>query len=98
MFTARPSRLAPDLNLVEKFKSFGFEVFPTDGHDIEQLQLLLSNCKAVTSGKPKAIIASTVKGKGVSFMEGNYLWHSKAPNDEELALALQELNESEGLL
>ena len=87
--------LPPDLHVAAKFESFGFIVKSIDGHSIEQLQDALTKSKAKYQQKPTAIIAHTVKGKGVSFMENSYSWHSKAPNDEELALALIEL-ESEG--
>jgi transketolase len=85
--------LPPDEQLTDKFISFGFEVFEVDGHNIEQLSKTISACKNIKNGRPKAIIAQTIKGKGVSFMENNDIWHSKAPNDHELARALQELNE-----
>jgi transketolase len=83
--------LPPDLNLAAKFESFGFLVKSIDGHNIEQLQDVLAKSKSKYQQKPTAIIAHTMKGKGVSFMENNYVWHSKAPNDQELALALAEL-------
>lgn len=73
-----------------KFKAFGFEVFDCDGHDVEALCDTIDLAKAV-KGKPAIIIAETVKGKGVSFMEGKNTWHGKAINDEECKLALAEL-------
>lgn len=88
-------RLPPDTALAQKFTSFGFDVYEVDGHHIEELQHVMTLCKQQKDGKPKAIIAATVKGKGVSFMENNYMWHSKAPNDEELAFALQQLRQKE---
>lgn len=73
--------------LSEKFKSFNWEVFNINGHDFEQiLNALNSETKS-----PKVIIAHTVKGKGVSFMENKLEWHYKSPSDEELDLALNEL-------
>lgn len=90
-------RQAPDLNLCAKLQSFGFDAAQIDGHDVEQLRNHLAATKTNKNGRPKAIVASTVKGKGISFMENNYVWHSKAPNDAELALALAELNEGEGI-
>ncbi|WP_312693232.1 transketolase [Caproiciproducens sp.] len=73
-----------------KFASFGFEVIPCDGHDVEALCDAIDKAKAV-KGKPSIIIAETVKGKGVSFMEGKNTWHGKAINDEEYKLAMEEL-------
>lgn len=74
----------------EKLKSFGWEVREADGHDDEQLQTLLSQTPW-TKNKPSILIAHTIKGKGVSFMENSVDWHYKSPNDEQLATALLEL-------
>lgn len=74
----------------QKFASFGWNVILVDGHNIEALLDAFKAAKAVTD-KPSVIIASTVKGKGVSFMEDQVGWHGKAPSDDELALALKEL-------
>lgn len=74
----------------EKFKSFGFEVINIDGHNIEEIISALGQAKH-TKGKPTVIIANTIKGKGVSFMENEAKWHGKAPNDEEYAQAINEL-------
>ncbi len=76
-------------NISEKFKSFGWNVFEIDGHNIEQIYNTIE--KAKFSDKPCVIIADTIKGKGVSFMENNASWHGKAPNDEQLQEALKEL-------
>ena len=76
-------------NLVERFKAFGFDSFEIDGHDFEQIEKALKH----RTDKPLAIIADTVKGKGVSFMEGKLEWHYKSPNDEQLAIALKEIEE-----
>ena len=73
-----------------KFKAFGFEVFNCDGHDVAALCDTIDLAKAV-NGKPSIIIAETVKGKGVSFMEGKSTWHGKPINDEEYKLAMAEL-------
>ncbi|MGM9567457.1 MAG: thiamine pyrophosphate-dependent enzyme, partial [Clostridia bacterium] len=73
-----------------KFAAFGFEVFHVDGHDIEALQDVFAKAAEV-KGKPSAIIAKTVKGKGVSFMENQAGWHGKAMNEEEFAAAKAEL-------
>ena len=76
--------------LGEKFAAFGWNVFGVDGHDIDAVT---EACKAAETvkGKPTVIIAETIKGKGVSFMENQAGWHGKAPNDEELAIALRDL-------
>lgn len=74
----------------KKFREFGFEVINVDGHNIEELIRAFDSAKKV-KGKPTAIIANTIKGKGVSFMENVAGWHGKAPNYEEYALAMKEL-------
>lgn len=76
--------------LDKKFKSFGFEVINIDGHDISQIINALNRAKTI-KGKPTVIIAKTIKGKGVSFMENVADWHGKAPNEEEYNLAMEEL-------
>ncbi|MBQ3389798.1 MAG: transketolase [Firmicutes bacterium] len=76
--------------IYEKFESFGWEVMEADGHDIEELAEKLDEADDV-EGKPVMIIARTVKGKGVSFMEDEAGWHGKAPNVEETAQAIEEL-------
>jgi transketolase len=71
--------------LEEKYRSFGWEVVTINGHDMKQVVEALENAKAKAGcGKPTVIIADTVKGKGVSFMEDIAGWHGKAPNLEEL--------------
>lgn len=81
-------------DLGAKFAAFGWDTAEVDGHDIAALIDLLTQVKADRSGKPHAIIATTVKGKGVSFMEGEAGWHGKAPNAEQLAVALADLGYS----
>ncbi len=81
--------------LADRWKAFGWEVTEMDGHDIPEILATLETAKQV-EGVPAVVIAHTVKGKGVSYMEGNYEWHSKVPSDEEFALAMQELGESGG--
>ncbi len=76
--------------LDEKLEAFGFKTIEIDGHNFEEIEKAL--IEARNSNKLCAIIANTIKGKGVSFMENNVSWHGKAPNDEQLALALEELN------
>jgi transketolase len=71
----------------------GWAVHETDGHDFPAILGAFARARAVT-GRPVVIIARTIKGKGVSFMEGNSLWHARVPTDEELAQAVQELDEA----
>ena len=74
----------------EKFKAFGWNVVVIDGHDLDQIEGAVKNAKAA-KGQPTAVLAKTVKGKGVSYMENAVDWHGKAPNDEEYAVAMKEL-------
>lgn len=74
----------------EKFKSFGFQVINIDGHNIQEIIDAFDVAKNV-KGKPTCIIAKTIKGKGVSFMENQVGWHGKAPNEEQYKLAIEEL-------
>ena len=76
--------------LDQKFAAFGFHVICVDGHNMEELKAAFAEAKTV-KGKPTAIIARTVKGKGVSFMENNAGWHGKAPNQEQFEAAMAEL-------
>ncbi len=78
--------------LAERYRSFGWEVIEIDGHDMTQVVDALQRAKSVpAAGKPTVIIADTVKGKGVSFMENVAAWHGKAPTYDELMKALDEL-------
>ena len=80
-----------DLDVIEgKLKNFGFNVINIDGNNIEQIIDAFESAK-MCKGKPTAIIAKTIKGKGISFMENNVEWHGKAPNDEEYNQAMKEL-------
>ena len=79
-------------NLVEKFKAFGWEVTECDGHDFKSIEKALINGRCCT-GRPKAIIAHTVKGKGVSFMEGKAEWHGKTVDDDAYIKAIKELED-----
>jgi transketolase len=79
-------------DLPAKFKSFGFETLEVDGHDEKLIDNAISKLWATSSGKPKALIASTVKGKGVSFMESDNLWHYTRLNSDTFAKALAELS------
>ena len=75
----------------EKFKSFGFNVINIDGNDIEQIINAFEQAKQI-KGKPTCIIAKTIKGKGVPFMENKAEWHGKAPKDEEYEEAMKYFN------
>ncbi len=77
----------------EKFAAFGFEVMNIDGHNFDEIEAAIEKAKTV-KGKPCAIIAKTVKGKGVSFMENNAGWHGKAPNKEQFETAIAELKKT----
>uniref|UniRef100_A0A7C4YS63 Transketolase n=1 Tax=candidate division WOR-3 bacterium TaxID=2052148 RepID=A0A7C4YS63_UNCW3 len=77
--------------LKDKWLSFGWEVFSIDGHSFEEIHDAFTASENVKD-KPKMIIAKTIKGKGVSFMENNYEWHGKAPKEEERLKALKELS------
>lgn len=78
-------------NLSAKLQAFGWETLEIDGHDFNQIYDAYN--KAKKSDKPFAIIANTIKGKGVSFMENQAGWHGKAPNDEEFNIAMNDLKE-----
>lgn len=77
-----------------KWKAFGWAVREIDGHDCAQIERVLSNLP-VEPGKPTCVVAHTVKGKGVSFMENKLLWHYRAPDGDEMARALAELGGGE---
>lgn len=83
-------------DLGAKFAAFGWEVSRVDGHDMEALVDALNAAKASPTEAPKAVVARTVKGKGVSFMEGQCGWHGKAPSAEQAQAALEELGFAEG--
>lgn len=74
----------------EKFKSFGFQVINIDGNDIDEILKAFEVARNI-KGKPTCIVAKTIKGKGVSFMEEQVGWHGKAPNDEQYERAMKEL-------
>ena len=76
--------------LKDKYEAFNWHVIEVDGHNIEQFVDAISEAKAIYE-KPTVIIAHTIPGKGVSFMENNYVWHGKPPNKEEAERALSEL-------
>ncbi len=74
----------------EKFKAFGFHVISIDAHDFDQIEAALAEARTV-KGKPTAIIMTSVKGKGVSFMENQVSWHGNAPSDEQYEQAVAEI-------
>mgnify|MGYP002543922747 FL=1 len=77
----------------KKFEAFNFHVINIDGNDFEQIEAAFKEARE-TKGMPTAIIAKTIKGKGVSFMEDQAGWHGKAPNDEQYARAMEELEKA----
>lgn len=84
--------------ITDKFAAFNFHVIPVeDGNDFDQLRAAFKEARE-TKGMPTAIVMKTVKGKGVSYMENAVGWHGKAPNDEEYAIAVEELKKAEEAL
>ena len=83
----------PSEPLDQKFEAFNWNVIRVDGHDYAALAEAFA-AAAACKGKPTVLLARTVKGKGVSFMEGDYGWHGKAPNAEEYEVAMKELKEN----
>ncbi len=79
--------------LDQKYRAFGFDVQKIDGHDFDAIEAAFNHAKTV-KGKPSAIIARTVKGRGVSYMENQVGWHGKAPNDEQYRVAMRELKKT----
>lgn len=77
----------------KKFESFNFHVINIDGNDFDEIKRAFDEART-TKGMPTAIIAHTVKGKGVSYMENSVGWHGKAPNDEEYAVAMEDLRKA----
>jgi transketolase len=88
--TGRSNEITAIGPLMEKWKAFGWSAYEVDGHDLEALVNLLNNLPTGT-GKPVAIVAHTVKGKGVSFMEDDNNWHYRSPNADEVEKAHREL-------
>ena len=86
----RTADVMPTEPLDKKFEAFGWHVITIDGHDYDQIEKAYAEA-AATKGQPTMILAKTVKGKGVSFMENDAGWHGKAPNDEQFAQAKAEL-------
>ena len=77
----------------KKFEAFNFHVININGNDFDEIAAALKEARE-TKGQPTAIIAKTIKGKGVSYMENQAGWHGKAPNDEEFAIAMEELKKA----
>jgi transketolase len=88
--TGRNAEVCNPAPIDEKFRAFGWEVVETDGNDIAALRETFRQIPA-TKGKPTLVIANTIKGKGVSFMEDVKKWHHSVPSDEEYAQAVSEL-------
>ncbi|MFB3819117.1 MAG: transketolase [Candidatus Methylomirabilales bacterium] len=84
-------RINPLPDVPAKWRAFGWHVIECDGHDFDALYDAMQEAKR-TKGRPTCIVAHTVKGKGVSFMEGDYNWHAKVPSAEELSKAFAELD------
>lgn len=84
--------IMPNIDLGKRFEAFGYEVFYIDGHNMEEIVATLDKIRASNNNLPKAIIADTIKGRGVSFMENQLGWHGVAPNDEEYKQAMEELD------
>jgi transketolase len=84
-------------NLRAQWEAFGWTVLEMDGHNIDAIKATMAEAKGLTgNGKPIMIIMTTSMGKGVDFMEGTHKWHGVAPNDEQLASALSQLEETLG--
>jgi transketolase len=77
--------------IVDKWRAFGWTVIDVDGHAMGPLVEALEKARARSEDGPVMVVARTVKGKGVSFMEGRYEWHGKAQNDKEFELAMKEI-------
>ncbi|MFH1568030.1 MAG: transketolase [Gemmatimonadota bacterium] len=89
----KPERRPPQDDLARKWEAFGWDTVEIDGHDMAQIVAACRRCAAAT--RPTAILARTVKGKGISFMEGDYTWHARVPTEAELARARDELAAAE---
>ncbi len=91
-FNGSAAQILPVDPLADKWRAFGWQVFEVDGHDEEQLARVFSSLNYVLEGIPTVIIAHTVKGKGVTFIEGHGKWHHRIPNKEELQQIYAELS------
>ncbi len=95
--TSATDRLPPEEpgDLVARFRAFGWRVLEMDGNDMNDVVRVLDEARQ-PQGLPTAVIANTIKGYGVSFMAGNYKWHMGVPTEEEFAIAMADLGETEG--
>lgn len=84
----RTADIMADQNLAERFSTFGLDVQEVNGHDLQQIEDALKK----TSDRTKLIISHSIKGQGVSYMENQFIWHYKSPDDEQLEIALRELS------
>jgi transketolase len=91
-FNGSASQLMPKDDLEGKWKSFGWKVYSVNGNDPEDLEKVFAELDLKLIGQPTVIIARTIKGKGVSFIEGHGKWHHKIPNDIEMELIKEELD------
>jgi transketolase len=80
--------------LADKWRAFGWQVVECDGHDVAELVEAIEQARQFSSSGPAVLIAQTVKGKGVSFMEGKYQWHGRAPNEAERRQAVAEIEQA----
>lgn len=87
------AEIMPNGDLAAKFTAFGCRTWEIDGHNMNEILDTLEAIRADRSGKPKCVVAHTVKGKGVSFMENVVQWHGMAPNDEQYARAMKDIEE-----
>ena len=87
----RNDDVMPVMPLDKKFEAFNWNVLSVNGHDYDALSDAFDKAAAMNNGKPTVVIMETIKGKGVSYMENNAGWHGKAPNDEQYAVAISEL-------
>ena len=90
--------IMPTLDRRAKFEAFGFQAVRIDGHNVDEITAALDFMKTQKNGKPKCIVCNTVKVKGVSFMENQASWHGTAPNDEQYAVAMEDLKKVEEAL
>jgi transketolase len=84
-----PDNISNMGDLVEKFDAFGWRSYDVDGHDVDDIDDYLGSA---TCGSPTVLVAHTTKGKGISYMENNSIFHARLPNDEEIEIARRELN------
>lgn len=86
------AQLMPKDDLPQKWRAFGWETYVVDGHSTADLNDVFEKIRFSSSGDPKVIVAKTIKGNGVTFMEGHGKWHHRVPTDEEMKSALEELS------